>query len=99
MLRARAAASLISVDVTENGEQGATPIRSIASGDGSCHRSMAAAVAASAASVSSTMLSGGRPPALWPKSIEPRVGWNRSPICWAAAISAASTSPPPCGKT
>jgi hypothetical protein len=89
----------MSRSVTENGEQGATPIRSIESGDGSCQRSIASAVAARAASVSSTIRSGGSPPSLSPRSIDPRHGWNRSPISRAASISAASTSPPSFGKT
>ena len=38
--------------------------------------------------MSSTTLSGGSPPLLWPRSIDPRVGWNRSPTRGAAAISA-----------
>jgi hypothetical protein len=97
--RASTAASLISFEVTENGEQGATAICSIDSGDGSWNRSIASSVAASAASVSSTTLSGGSPPSDCPRSIDPRVGWNRTPICCAASISAASTSPPSFGKT
>ena len=60
--RASAAESRISSAVTENGEQGATAIRTIASGDGSCQRAMAASVAARIASWSSTTESGGSPP-------------------------------------
>ena len=74
--------------VTENGEQGATPIRSIESNDGSWWVSIAASVAARMASMSSTTLSGGSPPLLCPRSIDPRVGWNRSPTRAAASISA-----------
>ena len=77
--RASSAACSSSSPVTENGEHGATPIRSIESNDGSWCVSIAASVAARMASMSSTTLSGGRPPLLWPRSIEPRVGWNRRP--------------------
>ena len=38
--------------------------------------------------MSSTTLSGGSPPLLCPRSIDPRVGWNRSPTRAAASISA-----------
>ena len=65
--------------VTENGEQGATPIRSIESGPGSWCVSTAAAVAARIVSMSSTTWSGGSPPWRRPRSIEPRVGMNRRP--------------------
>ncbi len=85
--------------VTENGEHGATPMRSIESGDGSWWRSIAAAVASRIASISSTTWSGGSPPRLWPRSMEPRVGRKRSPTVRAASISAPSRSPPSAGKT
>jgi hypothetical protein len=89
----------MSVSLTENGEQGATAMRTIAPGDGSWNRSIASAVAASAAPVSSTTSSGGNPPADAPRSIEPRPGWKRSPISAAAAIDAPSRSPAPRGNT
>ena len=72
--RASSADSRISSPVTLNGEQGPTTIRSSDSGDGSCQRSIAASVAASTASRSSTTESGGRPPSDWPRSIDPRAG-------------------------
>jgi len=34
----------------------------------------------------------------WPRSIDPRVGWNGSPIRAAASTVEASTSPPPLGQ-
>ena len=83
--RASAAASRIRSSVTENGEHGATPIRSIEPGDGSWCSSRARSVPASAASVVSTTESGGSPPRLCPRSIDPRVGWNRRPTSRAAA--------------
>ena len=92
------AASASSSRVTEKGEHGATPILSIESGDGSWNFSIAAWVAAMIASRSSTTSSGGRPPALAPRSIEPRVGWNRRPTSRAASTVAASRSPPPAGN-
>ena len=49
--------------------------------------------------MSSTTESGGSPPWLCPRSIEPRVGWNRSPTVRAASTSAPSRSPPPAGNT
>ncbi len=97
--RASAAASRIRSPVTENGEQGATATRSIESNAGSCHLSIAASVAASTAARSSTTSSGGNPPSLRPRSIDPRAGWNRSPTDSAAAISAANRSPPSRGNT
>ena len=54
LARASAAQSRISSPVTENGEQGATAIRVIESGDGSCQRSIASCDAARIASWSST---------------------------------------------
>jgi hypothetical protein len=97
--RASAAASVISFPVTENGEHGATATRSIESYAGSWNLVIAASVAASTVSRSSTTESGGRPPWLAPRSIEPRVGWNRRPTAAAEPISAASRSPPPAGNT
>ena len=38
-------------------------------------------------------------PGLAPRFIEPRAGWNRKPIRWAAVISASSRSPPLTGNT
>ena len=87
--RASAADCSSSSPVTENGEQGATPRRSIESGDGSWWRSTASDVASRIASISSTTWSGGSPPRLAPRSIAPRVGRKRSPTERAASISAA----------
>ena len=97
--RASAAQSRISSPVTVNGEQGATAMRVIESGAGSCQRSIAACEAARIVSWSSTTESGGRPPADCPRFIEPRVGWKRTPIRRAARISASSRSPAPAGNT
>jgi hypothetical protein len=85
--------------VTENGEHGASATRTIEPGDGSWNRSTASWLAARIASSDSTTESGGSPPWDWPRSIEPRVGWNRRPIRPAAETVAPSTSPPPRGKT
>ncbi len=71
--RARTAASLSSVSVTENGEHGATPIRSIESGEASWNRSTASVVAARMVSRSSTTWSGGRP-ALRPAEVHRAAG-------------------------
>ena len=84
--------------LTENGEVGASAIRTIAPGAGSWKRSIAAALAARIASRSSTISSGGSPPLLRPRSIAPRHGWKRSPIARAASISTASRSPAWRGK-
>ena len=72
--RARSAVSRMSRGLTENGEHGAAATRTMAPGDGSWNRRTASSVAASAASVSSTISSGGRPPADRPRSIDPRHG-------------------------
>ena len=82
-----------------NGEHGATAIRSIEPGDGSWWVRIAASVSARIASMSWTTTSGGSPPAVSPRSIDPRHGWNRIPISPAASISAASRSPVPAGNT
>src|ERR1700682_3251925 len=47
---------------------------------------------------SSTTRSGGRPPLDWPRSIDPRQGWNRRPSCSATSISASSRPVTPGGK-
>ena len=60
--RASSADSRISSCVTENGEQGASAIRTIASGEVSWKRSIASLQAARIASRSSTTSSGGSPP-------------------------------------
>ena len=96
--RARAADSRISSPVTENGEHGATAMRSIAPGAGSCQRPMASSVATSTASRSSVTSSGGSPPWELPRSMEPRQGWKRRPRPAAASIAAASRALPPPGN-
>ena len=98
-LRASPAASVISFAVTENGEQGATATRTMESKAGSWNRVIADSVASRIASRSSTTESGGSPPRLVPRSIEPRVGWKRTPTAAAAATVAASRSPPADGNT
>ena len=65
--RASSAASVISPRVTENGEQGASAIRTIAPGAGSWKRLIAASLAARIASRSSTTSSGGSPPSELPE--------------------------------
>lgn len=99
--RSRASSALVRSrsPVTENGEHGATAMRHIESGPASWKRSMTSAVPARIASMPSTTESGGRPPELRPRSIEPRAGWNRSPTAAAASISAANTSPASAGTT
>ena len=64
----------ISSGVTENGEHGASAIRTMAPGAGSWKRSMAASLAARIASRSSTTSSGGSPPSDCPRSMDPRHG-------------------------
>ena len=96
---ASAADSRISRGVTENGEHGATATRTMAPGRGSCHRRIASSVCVRMASVSSTIESGGSPPLLAPRSIEPRHGWKRIPICLATSTSASKIPPTPLGKT
>src|SRR5215204_4340539 len=97
--RASSAVSAISSVLTENGDVGASAIRTIAPGDGSWKRSIADALALRIASRSSTISSGGRPPLLAPRSIAPRQGWKRRPIARAASISTPSRSPAWRGKT
>ncbi len=64
---ASSAASAISPRVTQKGEHGASATRTIAPGDGSWKRSIAASQAASIASRSSTTSSGGSPPSRAPE--------------------------------
>ena len=97
--RANSAASHSSSVETENGEQGATAMCSIEPNDASWWVSTAASVASSAPSVLSTAKSGGSPPSLLPRSIEPRAAVKRTPSSAAALISAPSRSPAPRGKT
>ena len=77
--RASAAASAISPVETEKGEQGASPTRTIAPGEGSWNASTTRTMSARIAGSASTTLSGGSPPALSPTLIAPRVGWKRMP--------------------
>ena len=98
-LRANAADSRISSGDTEKGEQGPTAIRSIDPGAGSWKRWIARSVASRTVSISSTTLSGGRPPRDWPRSIDPRQGWNLIPSWAATSISASSRPVTPAGKT
>src|SRR5947208_7242364 len=98
-LRANAADSRISSGDTEKGEQGPTAIRSIDPGAGSWKRWIARSVASRTVSISSTTLSGGRPPRDWPRSIDPRQGWNLIPSWAATSISASSRPITPAGKT
>ena len=86
--RASAADSSISRVVTENGEQGATAIWTRSPSASPASRS----VSARTSSISSTRLSGGRPPSETPRSIEPREATRRTPSSRAARISA-STRP------
>lgn len=81
------------------GVHGARAIRSIDDGAGSWNDLMASSVRTRASSVSSTSWSAGSPPADWPMSMDPRQGWNLTPSCLAASISASSRSFPPLGKT
>ena len=74
--RASAADSLMSSVVTENGLHGATTTLTRSP---SCSLAATDSVEARMASVRSTTSSGGKPPALWPRSIEPRDRWRRTP--------------------
>ena len=97
--RASAADSRNRSVVTENGEQGASAdphhragrrvVVALDRGPGDATR---------IASSVSTTESGGSPPWDWPRSIEPRVGWKRSPIRRAASTVAPSGSPPSRGN-
>ena len=51
------------------------------------------------ASRSSTTESGGKPPLLWPRSMEPRAMWARMPIVLAAEAMASNTESSPPGTT
>ena len=85
--------------VTENGEQGASATRTIAPGAGSWNRSTASWRGGEDLVDALDHRVGRQPAPDRPRSIEPRVGWKRSPIRPAASTVAASRSPPPCGKT
>ena len=90
------AATLI---VTENGEHGASAIRTMAPGALSWCCATSLSESARISSSSCTTESGGRPPSFWDRLIEPRVGWKRTPSSRAAVISAEIRSPPPRGWT
>ena len=96
--RASAAACSSRSPVTENGEQGrrhrAASSRGTGRGAGRSRRR-----SRRGSRRSSTTWSGGSPPRLRPRSIEPRFGRNRRPTARAASISAPSRSPPPDGNT
>ncbi|SLH96232.1 Uncharacterised protein [Mycobacteroides abscessus subsp. abscessus] len=77
--------------VTENGEQGASAIRTMASKPGSCQRSIASAPAVRMWSSRSTTESGGRPPSLAPRSQPVRASAASAPV---AATRTASSSMP-----
>ena len=85
--------------MTENGEHGASAMRTIAPHDGSWCWATRRSESARIVSSSCTTESGGRPPSFWDRLIEPRVGWNRMPSSVAAVISAVMRSPPPAGWT
>ena len=93
--RASAAASVISFPVTENGEHGATATRSIESYAGSWNLVIAASVAASTVSRSSTTESGGRPPWLAPEvhraagRVEPQADRGRRADLGSQQVAAA----------
>ncbi len=91
---ASAADSVISSGVTENGLQGATVTTTRSP---SCSRSWTDWVEARMASRSSTTESGGRPPLLWPRSMEPRAMWARMPMVRAAEAMASNTESSPPG--
>ena len=80
--------------MTLNGLHGAT-VTTIRSP--SCSRSYTACVEARIASRSSTTESGGRPPALSPRSIEPRAMCVRTPMVRAALAMASKTESSPPG--
>ena len=91
---ASSAEAVISSGVTLKGLQGAmvTTIRSP-----SWSRSYTAWVEARMVSSSSTTESGGRPPLLWPRSMEPRAMWARIPMVLAAEAMASNTESSPPG--
>lgn len=77
---------------TENGEQGASAIRTIAPGLGSWWAAMTASASAMIASWSWTTDAGGRPPCSTERVMDPRVATNRIPTS-RAARTCASTKP------
>src|SRR5215469_9274428 len=89
----------MSPGLTLNGEHGASATLTIAPHPGSWWARTRRSLSASTSSSSWTTESGGSPPSLADRVIEPRVGWNRSPTSRAAAISADHRSPPPRGAT
>ena len=91
--RASSAESRISSGLTENGEHGATPTRIIAPGFGSWKASMTRMQSSRIAGSASHSASGGRPPALSPTLIEPRMACSRTPSARAASISSSSRAP------
>jgi hypothetical protein len=94
--RASAADSAISLVVTLNGLHGATVT---AMRSPSCSRACTASVEARIASRSSTTESGGSPPRLCPRSIDPRAMCARTPIVRAARAIASKTLSSPPGTT
>ena len=91
--------AVISPVDTENGEHGASAIRSIDVGDASWCASTSRWESARISSSVCTTESGGSPPSLTDRDIDPRVGWKRIPSSWAAPISALMRSPAPRGCT
>ncbi len=89
----------ISSGLTENGEQGASAMRTMAPWEGSWWAATSAAEALRISSGSWTIESGGSPPSFTDSDIDPRAGWNRMPSARAAAISAEIRSPAPRGWT
>ena len=84
--------------LTENGAHGASANRSIARGRGSWYSRISRRLSARIVSSSWHTTSGGSPPWLLPRLIEPRVGWKRIPSSRAAWISASMKRSWPCGN-
>lgn len=84
---------------TENGEHGASATCRIEPNDGSWYFSMTSIESRIISSTVCTTESGGRPPSLTLRSIDPRDETIRMPSASAASICAPIRSPEPAGKT
>ena len=96
--RAMSAVRRIRSSLTEKGAQGASATRVRAPGRGSWCSRISRRQSARMVASSWQHSSGGRPPWLRPRLIEPRVGWKRRPSSRAAAISTSMKPVWPRGK-
>ena len=79
--------------LTEKGEQGASAICSMEPEAGSWYRATSRSMSARMSASRSTTESGGRPPALWPTLMAPRVAVKRMPASRAPSMLSSRRQP------